>query len=202
MFAALLLTLAAIAYRLLTGLLPVTSDWAPNFAPLAAIALCAACYLPRRLACLVPLGALLVSDLILNARYGAALLTWEMAARYAALAFTAWLGASIAARAATTGRSPALPLLGGSLLSSVIFHLATNTASWLTSPAYAKTAAGWVQSWTLGLPEVQPPAWVFFRNTAVSDLLFTALFIACMALTAKAAARKTRPAAAPAPSPR
>ncbi len=185
MYFALLITLAAVVFRLSTAFFGNGSDWIPNFTPLAAIALCGACYLPRRLAFIIPLGALFVSDLILNAHFGVAMVNWEMAVRYAALATIAWLGVTIATRSFSSGRSPALPLFGGSLLGSAIFHLATNSVCWISSPGYAKTFNGWVQSWTIGLPEFQPPAWVFFRNSAVSDLLFTGLFILCMALTAK-----------------
>ena len=45
---------------------------------------------------------------------------------------------------------------------------------------YAKTFAGWVQALTTGLPGY-PPTIAFFRNTVISDTLFTAIFIACMA---------------------
>jgi hypothetical protein len=66
-------------------------------------------------------------------------------------------------------------VLGGSFF----FYLTTNTASWLYEPGYAKTAAGWLQALTTGLPGYAP-TWTFYRNTLVSDLLFTAIFLACI----------------------
>jgi len=147
----------------------------PNFSPLAAIALCGGIYFPRRLAFVVPLAALFVSDLVLNAHYGVALVSTEMLSRYVALALITALGCALG------NRAHLFTVLSASLCGSVGFYIATNTASWLGSAAYAKTFAGWAQALTTGLPGY-PPTWVFFRNTLAGDLVFTALFFACMAL--------------------
>ena len=54
-------------------------------------------------------------------------------------------------------------------------------ARWITDPGYAKNFAGLVQSLTVGLPAYGgTPSWMFFRNSLVSDAIFTALFVACM----------------------
>ena len=70
-------------------------------------------------------------------------------------------------------------ILAGSLAGSIAFYVTTNTASWLTLGEYSKTFAGWVQALTTGLPGY-PPTWIFFRNSIVSDLLFTMLIILCV----------------------
>jgi len=78
-------------------------------------------------------------------------------------------------------------ILLGTLLyaaGSAIFYVVTNTGSWLSDPGYAKTAAGWVEALTTGLPGYLP-TWMFFRATLASDLLFTGIFIGCMAATRK-----------------
>jgi hypothetical protein len=49
--------------------------------------------------------------------------------------------------------------------------------------AYARTAAGWWQAMTVGLPGF-PPTLLFFRNSLVSDLLFTGLFAGAMEVVA------------------
>ncbi len=76
-------------------------------------------------------------------------------------------------------------LLGGGLLGAVLFYFVTNTASWISNPAYAKTLAGWIQTLTTGVPGF-PPTWEFFRNTLLSGGLFTALFVGAMKLTTPA----------------
>jgi hypothetical protein len=180
MFASLLLLLVAVVYRVVLGVTGSAhlEGW-HNFSPLAAIALCGAVYLPRRLAIALPLVALLISDLFLNAHYAEPLLTVEMLPRYFALGLCVVLGLAVR-------RQPALRrLLGASLLGSLAFYVITNTASWIAEPLYAKTAAGWWQALVTGLPGY-PPTLVFFRNSLLSDLLFTALFVGCMAVSRRA----------------
>jgi hypothetical protein len=186
MIAAILLLLFAVLFRVLivfAGHDP--ASWV-NFSPLAAIALCGAVFLPRRLALALPLGALLLSDLILNLHYQAPLLELSILVRYLALFLVAGIGFALRSNP-TLGR-----MVGGSLAGSVLFYLVTNTASWMTSAAYVKSLGGWIQALTVGQAGVVPPTWVFFRNSLCSDLLFTLVFVGCMALAAK---RKPAPAA-------
>ena len=57
----------------------------------------------------------------------------------------------------------------------------TNSFSWLSDPGYVKNFAGLIQALTVGLPEYSAtPTWMFFRNSILSDLFFTLLFVACM----------------------
>jgi hypothetical protein len=174
--AALLLLAAIIFYRLLIGFEPGKVAWLENFAPVAAIALCGGIYLPRRLALVAPLGGLFVSDLFLNAHFGYPLVSPEMISRYLALAVVVGIGFACRNRARAATVLPAS--VGGSLL----FYVVTNSASWLGEPAYAKSIAGWVQALTTGLPGYEP-TWMFFRSSLISDLLFTGLFMICMAAT-------------------
>lgn len=179
MIPAIVLFVAAVLYRIVIAF-SGDAGWAMNFAPLAAIALCGPSLFPRRLALTLPLAILLVSDVILNWHYGAAFVTGEMFVRYLALFAVAMLGLRIAAKPRVG--TYALASIGGSLG----FYLLTNTVSWLTAPEYAKTAAGWVQALTVGVPGY-PPTWTFFRSSLAGDLAFTMLFIACLALGGKLA---------------
>ena len=193
MIAGLLLFAAAVAYRLLPVFLGMKlhqPEWLPNFSPMAALCLCGAAFLPRRLAIAVPLVALFGTDLVLNAHYGFPLFTLEFFGTIVAFAAVTALGWRLRENPRPGVILPAV--LGGSLF----FYIATNTASWLYEKGYAKTAAGWLQALTTGLPEYsqQWPTWIFFRNSLVSDLLFAALFLACMHWS-------RRPAVATAPEP-
>lgn len=179
MIPAFLLILSAIAYRIVTTLF-VQSDSIGllNFAPLAAIALCAAAYLPAKYKFTVPMIALLVSDIVLNAHYGFSMLSPFVLSHYIAFAIIGCLGLLLQRRASLK------TLLPASLAASLIFYVATNTVSWIFDPAYAKNLGGFIQAQTVGHPAyaATTPAWMFFRNTAISDLLFTALFVGCMHL--------------------
>ncbi len=179
MIPALILLLAAVAYRIAAGLLihSGTALWVSNFAPMAAIALCAAVYFPARFKFAVPLGALFISDLILNYIYGAPLLQAQMAGHYIALVLIGLLGLALQNRASFK------TLLPASLLGSVVFYLVVNSFSWVSEPGYTKDFAGFIQAQTVGLSQYSStPTWMFFRNSVLSDLFFTLLFVACMNL--------------------
>src|SRR6058998_599803 len=176
MIPALLLVFSAVAYRVTTGLLIHSgASWLSNFAPLAAIALCSAAYFPKKYKFSVPLVTLFISDAVINFRYGAPLLAPQIVVRYAALALVGCIGVLLQNRASLK------TLLPASIVGSTIFYAITNTFSWLSDPGYAKNFAGLIQSLTLGLPQYSAtPSWMFFRNSVVSDLLFTGLFILCL----------------------
>src|SRR5438874_11914721 len=176
MIPALILILAAVAYRIAAALLIHSgATWLSNFAPLAAIALCGAVYFPGKYKFTIPLGGLFVSDLFLNFYYGASLLELHMAGRYIALALVGLIGLALQNRASLK------TLLPASIVGSTIFYLITNLFSWLSDPGYVKNFAGLIQALTVGLPQYSAtPSWMFFRNSVLSDLLFTALFILCM----------------------
>lgn len=178
MFPAFLLIMAAIAYRLIVGFAIVSgSTWMSNFSPFAAIALCSAVYLPLRYKFVVPFAALILSDIALNLHYHVALLDGMTFVRYGAFALIGMIGWRLR-------HHPSLKtLLPASLAGSCLFYFVTNASAWLTDPGYAKGFAGLVQSLTVGLPAYGgTPTWMFFRNSLVSDALFTALFVVCMSL--------------------
>ncbi|HEX8680132.1 MAG TPA: DUF6580 family putative transport protein [Chthoniobacterales bacterium] len=190
MIPAFLLILSAVAYRILTTLF-VQSDsiGLNNFAPLAAIALCAAAYFPGKYKFAVPMLAMLLSDVVLNMHYSFSMLSPFVISHYFAFAIIGCLGLAL------RGRASLKTLLPASIAASLVFYLVTNTVSWLFDPAYAKNLAGFIQAQTTGHPAwAATPTWMFFRNSLVSDLLFTGLFVGCMHLGRSTA--RPRPAEA------
>jgi hypothetical protein len=179
---AVFLLVLACGYRVLAAFSP---DLA-NFSPLMAITFCGAVYLTKRRLWLLPLVALAVSDLFLNRYYAQQYgYHWDVAGmlvRTLCFAAAAGLGLLVARRKSW------INLASGALGGAVLFYLATNTVSWAGDIAYAKTAAGWWQAMTVGHPEF-PPTLFFFRNTLVSDLLFTGLFAVAMEYVALREAR-------------
>ena len=176
MIPAFLLILSAVAYRIVTGLFAPSNaiGWL-NFAPLAAIALCAAAYFPAKYKFSVPMIALLLSDVVLNIHYGFSFLSPFVLSHYIGFALVGCLGLLLQKRASWK------TLLPGSIAGSLIFYGITNSVSWLYDPGYAKNFAGWVQALTVGLPAYgATPTWMFFRNSLVSDLFFTAIFVLLM----------------------
>jgi hypothetical protein len=190
MISAFLLILSAAAYRITTGLLIHSgASWLSNFTPLAAIALCSAAYFPKKYKFSVPLVTLFISDAVINFRYGAPLLDPQILVRYAALAAVGCIGVLLQNRASLK------TLLPASIAGSTIFYVITNAFSWLSDPGYAKNFAGLVQSLTVGLLQYSAtPSWMFFRNSLVSDLLFTLVFVVCMNVGRRAETRRARAA--------
>ena len=192
MIPALFLIVVAVIYRIVSAVAVQHGGvgWLSNFAPLAAIALCGAIYFPRKYKFTIPFAALLISDLVLDFYYGASLADPLILCRYMAFALVGLLGWAISRRASLATIVPA------SLAGSTIFYAITNFFSWLTDPGYVKNFAGLVQALTIGLPQYGAPTWIFFRNSLVSDLFFTLLFVVCMRWS-DAPARQSLPVARP-----
>ena len=158
----------------------------PNFSAVYAIAFCAGVYFPGRQAWWVPFTLIFASDCLLDLHYwldlginpfGISMLLSRMA-NYAAFAAIIALGRCF------KKNTPWVGLVGGGLLSAVIFYLVTNCMSWLALKDYPKTLAGLVQALTIGLPG-WPHTWEFFRNTLTSSGLFAGLFTAAMKVREK-----------------
>lgn len=166
---ALLLLLLGAFFRVVR--VDLAPDVLPNFSPLMASALCAALFLPGVIGLVLPVAALLVSDVLLNAHYGEPLLSTQLLWTLPGYLVAVALGWGL------RGRPAFLPVLGGTLAASLFFYLVTNTGSWLGLSAYPQNFAGWVQAMTTGLPGY-PPTWSFLRNSLTGDLLFAAFFVA------------------------
>lgn len=157
------------AYRLFTGM--HEGYW--NFAPVMALAFCSGIYLRGVWRWAIPLGALVVSDMILNRYFG---LGWVEPFM---IATTACYAAAIALGIWVSERKSFGLILGGVLGSGFLFYVVSNTLAWWVNPAYASDWAGWWQALTVGVPGY-PPTYMFFRNSLVSDLIFTGAFVLCM----------------------
>ena len=179
---ALALIALSVAWRIAALSLPALA----NFAPLMALTFCGAVYFRDKRLWLVPFAALTLSDLYID-RFYATTLHYEWALG-GALLRAACFAAAIGFGVMVARQRSWLNLLSGAVGSSVFFYLVTNTASWLADVAYRHNAAGWWQAMTVGHPEFPPTLW-FFRNTLVSDLVFTGAFAVTMEFAALRAGR-------------
>lgn len=150
-----------IAIAALSRLIP--HAW--NFTPVAAMALFGgAQFSKRREAFLVPLAALFLSDLILGFHS-------TMLAVYLCFAITVLIGRQM------HGHISVGSVVGGSLISSVMFFVVTNFACWLTMAEYTKDLSGLGFCYTQALP--------FFRNTLLGDLVFNGVLFGSFAWSQK-----------------
>lgn len=127
----------------------------PNFAPVAAIGLFAGALTGRRIGWLLPLVALLASDLVIGFYHPVGML-WN----YLAFGTCLLLGSGWLAERRTFGR-----ITGAVLSSSVAFFVLSNFGMW-ASGYYPRTWAGLVECYVAAVP--------FFRNTLASDVLYSA----------------------------
>jgi hypothetical protein len=194
MIPALLLVIAAVAYRVATGLsIHSGATWLSNFAPFAAIALCSAAYFPAKLKFSFPIAALFISDVILNSYYGAPLFTPLILCRYLVFILVGCVGLALQNRASFK------TLLPASVVGSTFFYIVTNAFAWLSDPGYVKNFAGLIQALTVGLPQYSAtPSWMFFRNSLLSDLFFTAIFVTCLSFDRSAERSRAKALSRPA----
>src|SRR5262245_60208517 len=118
----------------------------PNFSPVAAIALFGGAHFDRKgWAFIVPLAAMLLSDVVLQLLYGWGFHT-QMPIVY--LTFTAIVGLGLLLRGQRRPRLVIAAALGASLL----LYLTTNFGVWALGSLYPKTASGLLACYIAALP--------------------------------------------------
>ena len=130
----------------------------PNAVAIGGLALFAGARLSRGWAVVVPLGAMLLSDIVLDWGTDISPYLVSKATIYATYAMIALAGMVLRGRSETPIR-----LVGMSLFASIFFFLTTNFAVWLGGDAiYASGLGGLGMCYLAGLP--------FLANTVATDL--------------------------------
>ena len=137
----------------------------PNFAPIGALALFGGTYFKGWKAFVVPLAAMIISDLFLGFH---STMVWV---------YGSFLLISLLGKVFLSGRVKWRKLFGLSLLSSVLFYLITNFGVWAMGTMYVHDFSGLLQSYVMGLP--------FFRNTILGDITYNFVFFGAYALATK-----------------
>lgn len=127
----------------------------PNFAPIGGLALFSGANFKKKSALLIPLAAMFISDIFLGFHK-------TIPYVYVSFILITIIGKYI------KENPKVINLISASFLSSVLFFLITNFGVWATGTMYQKNFAGLIQSYILGIP--------FFRNTLISDLIYTFSF--------------------------
>ncbi|HET6633137.1 MAG TPA: DUF6580 family putative transport protein [Rhodanobacteraceae bacterium] len=145
----------AVGVRLVIHFMPGLLPY--NFTPVEAIALFGgAFFADRRLALLVPLGAMFLSDLVIGLHPLIPLI-------YACIALTVWAGGALRQRAS------AVRVAVAAVASTTGFFLVTNFAVWLTSGMYPLTGSGLGACFAAGIPFYQ---WQLLGSLGWSAALF------------------------------
>jgi hypothetical protein len=133
-----------------------------NFSPIDAIALFSGAYLSKKyMAFIVPLFAIWFSDILINRVYFDhwSLFYQGFYWQYASYMLITLVGIFLAKRLTP------LNLVAASLSSSLLFFGISNFGVWMNGLMYPMTLDGLVACYVAGIP--------FFKNTIVSDLIFS-----------------------------
>lgn len=142
-----------------------------NFAPIAAMALFGAVYLRPKYALIVPLVALIASDMVLGFDSVASRLSV-----YGAFVVIGLIGLAI------RRHKTLATVVGGTIAGSVVFYLVTNLV-WIYPPVmYSHDLAGQLASYYNALP--------FFRATLLGDLFYVGLLFGSYEFVTYLARRK------------
>lgn len=123
----------------------------PNVAPIAALALFSGAHLDKKTALIVPLSAMIISDIFLG---------FHATIPYVYTAFCLTVGIGFWLKKYNGEK-----ILAASLVSSVSFFIITNFGVWASSALYAKNTQGLLNAYAMGLP--------FFKNTLFGDIFYS-----------------------------
>jgi len=131
-------------------------DHPANFAPIAAMALFGGVYLNRKLAFVLPIAAMVVSDYFIGFD--------SLESR--AVVYSCFLLSGLIGLYIRDHKTPGT-VVGGTLASSVLFYLITNLVFLYPEAMYEHNLIGQMQSYINALP--------FFRNTLAGDLFYVGI---------------------------
>jgi hypothetical protein len=148
----------------------------PNFTPVESIALFSGVYIAsRKMSFLLPIIGIYVADLILNNTIYRSFYPEDSAfiwiSGYMLWTFIAMAGIIVFGKILKTRLKP-LNVVGFSVAGSLLFFIVSNFGVWLGSVTYPKNITGLIECYTMAIP--------FFRNSLLSNLVFTAVLFGSM----------------------
>ncbi len=135
----------------------------PNFTPIIAMGLMGGVYFKnKQLAVIIPLLAMMVSDLLLGFH---GTMIWV----YSSIAIVTLCSSFIKPKLSTVGLA--------SFSASIFFFLVTNFGVWISGTFYPKTLSGLGTCYMAGIP--------FLQNAIVGDLMYTAILFGAFEMAKK-----------------
>jgi len=149
---------------ILIGILLRFAPHAPNFTPVAAIAIFSGLYLNKKYAFSVPLILMVISDFVLG-MHDVVIFTWG------SFILTAFLGIWLKKYKNILG------IISVSLISSLLFYIVSNLGVWLMG-WYPHNLSGLISCYTMALP--------FLRNFTLATVSYVVIFVGLYELVARA----------------
>ena len=126
-----------------------------NFTPVIALALFGGVYLKRKQAILLPILLFAATDIILGF-HRTMFFTWSTILLIVILGF------------AVKKNKNWVTVLGGGLISAILFFIITNFGVWMVTGMYPRTLAGLTECYVLAIP--------YFRSSLLSTLIYGFIF--------------------------
>ena len=148
----------------------------PNFAPITALAVFGGfAFFNKRLAYLVPMATMLVSDVIL------ALIKndWGYAFHSAQIVVYLTLLATVAISVFASRKQSVLSIAGSTVIGSLLFFITTNFAVWAMGTLYTHSLAGLGECYVAAIP--------FLRNSFIADVMYVTAMFGVFALLERSA---------------
>lgn len=161
----------------------------PNFTPISATAIFGGTYLNKKLAILIPLVAMAISDYLLlyinpfgdpNIDFSH---VYPVTAMFHATTLYVWTSVAISGLIGIWIRKHKKPklIVVGSLIASIQFFVITNFGVWMAG-YYGNGISGLIESYIAGLP--------FFKYTIFGDLFYTVTFFGIYELSQRVDLRR------------
>jgi len=125
-----------------------------NFTPIIGIALFGGAYLSRKIAAIIPISAMLISDFFIGF-YSPILMAFVYIPFIVIVILGFWI----------KNHKKWYNVIGASFISSILFFLISNFGFWLFGGFYPGTTAGLISCYIAAIP--------FFKNTLLSALFYT-----------------------------
>jgi hypothetical protein len=148
---------------IIIGILLRFAPHAPNFTPVAAIALFSGAYLNKKYALVIPLILMITSDIFIG-MHNVILFTWGGFILITLLGY--WI----------KKHKNILAVISMSLASSILFYIVSNFGVWLMG-WYPHNLKGLIDCYVMALP--------FLRNFTLATMLYTAVFFGVYELIAR-----------------
>ncbi len=165
-----------IALIIIAALTRIFSLNMPNFTPMLALGLIGGLFLPGYKKYIVPIGAWLLSDLVIEGLYQMGM--WQHGGIHSGMWFIYLTFAIIILFSELVLKKASFTrILVGSVGASLIFFVLTNFYVWLASGIYPHTLQGLLLAYEAALP--------FFKNTLLSTVLYSSIMYGIILLTVK-----------------
>ncbi|MEQ8614750.1 MAG: DUF6580 family putative transport protein [Gammaproteobacteria bacterium] len=144
-----------------------------NFTPIAALGLFAGAFMSYRRYWLLPLLALLLSDLFLGFYHWVSML----------FVYLGFAGAAVIGRLVLSSKQSPLRIGGAAFASTNVFFILSNFGTWLSGTLYPLTFEGLAACYVAAIP--------FYPNSIAGDLFYSFLLFGLFALLQQTISNKT-----------